>query len=71
MSLITIAQITISVIIIILILIQERSSGITSFLGGSEGGFYQARRGLEKFTFIATLVLIAAFVALSLLNLIS
>lgn len=71
MSLLTIAQITISVILIILILIQERSSGISSFLGGGDSGFYQARRGLEKFTFIATVVLIAVFVVLSLVNLIS
>ena len=71
MSILTAAQILVSIILIVLILIQERSSGISGLLGGGEGSFYQARRGLEKLTFIATMVLIAIFAILSLVNLIS
>ena len=72
MSVINIIQAVISVALIALILMQERSAGSSGLLGGGvDGGFYQARRGLEKIIFIATLVLIAIFAALSLINLVS
>lgn len=69
--LISIAQIIISVIVIILILLQERSSGLSGIFGGGDlgGGNYQTRRGLEKIIFGATIVLVIALAALSLLNL--
>ncbi len=70
MNIITIAQIIVSVALIVLILLQERSSGISGLFGGSDGGFYQTRRGLEKTLFVATLVLVAVFAVLSLSNLI-
>ena len=65
-----ILQIIIAVIIIALILVQERTGGVGGIFGGGGGepGFYQARRGLSKFIFILTLVLIAVFVGLALLN---
>jgi protein translocase SecG subunit len=69
--LISIAQITISVILIILILLQERSSGLSGVFGGGESEFYAKRRGLERLIFIATIVLIVIFAVLSLLNLFS
>jgi protein translocase SecG subunit len=70
MSLITISQLIVSVILIALILIQERSAGFSGlFGGGGEGGFYQTRRGLERFAYRATLVLTAIFVILSLISL--
>ncbi len=70
MSLITILQLAISLALIVLILLQERSSGVSGLLGGGEGGFYQTRRGLEKGIFVATIVLVTAFAAISLLNVI-
>ncbi|HEY4475758.1 MAG TPA: preprotein translocase subunit SecG [Candidatus Paceibacterota bacterium] len=69
MSLISILQLVISIIIIVLILLQERSSGVSGIFGASETGFYQTRRGLEKFIFAATIVLIVIFAVLSLLGL--
>ncbi len=68
---ISIAQITISIILIILILLQERSSGLSGIFGGGESEFYAKRRGLERLIFIATIVLIVIFAALSLFNLFS
>ncbi|MBI3046147.1 MAG: preprotein translocase subunit SecG [Candidatus Harrisonbacteria bacterium] len=67
-----IAQITVSIILIILILLQERSSGLSGILGGGEGEgrFYQTRRGLEKFIFWSTIVLAALFALLALTDLI-
>ena len=70
MTILTIAQAAVSIILIVLILIQERQAGVSGIFGGGEGGFYQARRGLEKSIYIATLILIAVFAILSLLNLV-
>ncbi len=65
-----IAQIVVSILLIALILLQERSSGLSGILGGGEGGFYQTRRGLEKFVFWSTIVLAAAFAAMALASLV-
>jgi protein translocase SecG subunit len=62
---IAIIQIIIAIAIIALILLQERSSGMSGLFGGGEGGFYQARRGMEKTIFIATIVLAVLFVGLA------
>jgi len=60
-----IPQIIITIGIIILILLQERSAGLSGIFGGEGGGFYQARRGLERFIFGATIVLEIIFVGLA------
>lgn len=65
-NIIPIAQIVVSVIIVILILLQERSSGLSTIFGGESGGVYQTRRGLEKIIFRATIVCAILFVALTL-----
>jgi len=70
MVLISFAQIIISIILIVLILLQERSSGLSGVFGGSESEFYAKRRGLERLIFIATIALIIIFAILSVLNLI-
>ena len=69
-NIISIAQIIISLIVIVLILLQERSSGMSGIFGGGESEFYQTRRGLERLIFIATVVLVVIFAALSILNLV-
>ena len=67
----SIAQIIVSVLLIIAVLLQERSSGLSGILGGGgEGEFYQRRRGLERIVFGATIVLVIVFAALSLLQLV-
>lgn len=70
MTLITVGQATSALIVIALILIQERSSGAGTLFGGGETGFYQRRRGLEKMLFTATIVFASIFTILSALNLI-
>ncbi|HDH31496.1 MAG TPA: preprotein translocase subunit SecG [Candidatus Wolfebacteria bacterium] len=69
--LISILQIIISIVLIVLILFQERSSGLSGMFGGGGGeeGVYQKRRGLEKLIFRATVILVILFAGLSLLNL--
>lgn len=66
-----IIEIILSVAIIALILLQERSAGITGLLGGGDtGGVYQTRRGMEKVIFRATIILSIIFVAIALLQLV-
>ena len=50
-----ILQAIVSILLIILILLQERSSGLSGIVGGSESASYQTRRGLEKLIFTAPL----------------
>ncbi len=62
------AQIIISVVLIVLILFQQRGSGLGSAFG-QDGGGYSTRRGLEKNIFWATVVFGSLFIIFSILNL--
>ncbi|MFA6407508.1 MAG: preprotein translocase subunit SecG [Candidatus Paceibacterota bacterium] len=65
-----IAQIVVSLILIALIVIQERSSG-TGGLFGAGGGdsSFQTRRGVEKFIYFGTIGAAAIFAILAILSL--
>lgn len=63
------AQIIVPVLLIVLILFQQRGTALGSVFGG-EGGFYLKRRGIEKKIFWSTVALAVSFLAISLLNLI-
>lgn len=65
----SIIQIILSVAIIALILLQERSSGMSGLLGGEGGGYYQARRGMEKVIFYSTIALVIIFVGIAVFRL--
>ncbi|HNU81634.1 MAG TPA: preprotein translocase subunit SecG [bacterium] len=67
MSLIQIAQIIVSILLIIVVLLQNRGAGLGSAFGGT-GGVYLTKRGLEKKLFIATIVLAVLFFGLSLVS---
>ncbi len=62
---IKIAQIIVAILLMVAILMQNRGAGLGSVFGGS-GGVYLTKRGLEKKLFIATIVLAAVFLFLSL-----
>lgn len=64
-----IIQIIISVILITLILIQAKGTGLGSAWGGG-GEFYRSKRGVEKTVFISTIIFTLIFLVLSLVNLI-
>lgn len=66
---IAILQIILSIAIITLVLLQQRSAGMSGLLGGSSDGVYQTRRGMEKAAFYATIVLSTVFVGLALYQL--
>jgi preprotein translocase subunit SecG len=68
MSWLQIAQIVISILLIIVILLQNRGAGLGSAFGGT-GGVYLTKRGLEKKLFAVTIVLAVLFFGLSLAGL--
>ena len=68
MSLPDIVQIVISILLITAILLQQRGGGLSGVFGG-EGSVYATRRGIEKNIFIATIILAALFITISVLRL--
>jgi protein translocase SecG subunit len=64
-----VAQIAVSILLVALILLQPRGTGLGSTFGG-EGNVYFTKRGAEKTIFILTIIFAAAFVGLAFLNLI-
>lgn len=63
-----IIQIVVAVVLIILILIQQRGAALGSAFG-QEGGFYSTRRGVQQKILWATVLFGIFFIALSLANL--
>lgn len=51
-----ILQLVVSIVLTLLVLMQTKGKGLSSFLGG-DSGFYSTRRGLEKVIFIITIIL--------------
>jgi preprotein translocase subunit SecG len=67
-NMINLLQIIIAVVLILVIIIQQKGTGLGSTFGG-ELGFYRTKRGAEKFLFYATIALAVIFVLLSLFGL--
>lgn len=66
------AQIIVSLLLIALILLQQRGTALGSAFGGGGGGsFYGTMRGIQKKIFVATIIVGILFIALSLFNLLS
>lgn len=68
-SVLNIVQIVISVILIVLILLQARGTGLGRTFG-SGGGTSFTRRGLERFIFKLTFFVVFLFLTVSTLQLI-
>ena len=62
-------QIAVSVILIVLIAVQQRGAALGGAFGGS-GEFYSTRRGIQKKIFYATIVAAVLFIVLGILGLI-
>ena len=59
----------VSVLLITVILLQNRGGGVSGIFGGSGGGNFSTKRGLDKTLFKATIVLAFAFFAISVASL--
>jgi preprotein translocase subunit SecG len=68
-KILTAAQLTSSLLLILFILLQAKGSGLGSAFGG-EGNVYRTKRGLEKGLFIMTIVVAVIFAGSSFLNVI-
>lgn len=66
-SILSLAQIVVSVVLIISILLQSRGSGLSGAFGG-EGTIYRTRRGIERGLFTVTITSGVLFLVLSFLN---
>ena len=61
-----VAQILVSIILIVVILLQVRETG-SGFFGSAQGNF-RARRGLEKTLFQFTIILAVVFLVMSIIS---
>lgn len=62
-----IVQIIVSVLLIVVILLQQRGSGLGSAFGG-ESAVYRTKRGAEKIIFRLTIILAVLFLVTALAN---
>lgn len=69
MKLFSILQIIIAIVLMVLILLQNRGAGLSGLFGGA-GNVYQTKRGLEKKLFTATIAASIIFFLVSLANII-
>lgn len=66
----TLAQIIVSVLLIVAILLQAQGGGLSPVFGGG-GEMYRSKRNVEKFLIYATIILSIILAALSIALLIS
>lgn len=67
MNLLKIGQLIIAILLIVVILLQSKGSGLSGVFGGS-GNVFMTKRGFEKKLFVATIILAVSFFAISLAN---
>jgi preprotein translocase subunit SecG len=60
-KILAIAQIITAVILIGLVLIQNKSGGLSNIFGGGGTEIYRTKRGLEKVIFFATIIVSIIF----------
>ncbi len=72
MNITSFSQIITAVILIILILFQQKGTALGSAFGGGGGdtGFYATKRGIQQKIYYATIIFGVIFIALALINLI-
>lgn len=62
-------QVIIAIVLITIILLQQKGTGLSGAFGGA-GGFYRTKRGFEKTLFYATIVLASLFILSGLVTII-
>lgn len=65
---ISVIQIILGILLVLVIIIQQKGSGLGTSFGG-DMSFYRTKRGAEKLLFYATIVIAVAFVISSLVGL--
>lgn len=67
MQLLKLGQLIVAILLMVVILLQNRGSGLSGVFGGS-GNVFMTKRGFEKKLFIMTIILSVLFFAISLAN---
>ncbi len=60
-----VAQILVAIVLTLVILFQAKGSDVGGIFGGSGGGSFRTRRGIEKTLFQMTIVLAIVFLIIS------
>jgi preprotein translocase subunit SecG len=68
-TILNILQIILAVILILIILLQQKGAGLGGVFGGSSN-IYSTKRGIDKILHYSTIVVAVIFFALSLLRLV-
>ncbi|MBI2337748.1 preprotein translocase subunit SecG [Candidatus Daviesbacteria bacterium] len=68
-SIVSVIQIVLGILLILVIIIQQKGSGLGTSFGG-DMSFYRTKRGAEKMLFYATIGIAVAFIIFSLIGLI-
>lgn len=63
-----IIQIVLAILLICIILLQQKGAGLSGVFGGSSN-IYSTKRGVDKMLFYATIIITAIFFLVSLLRL--
>ncbi|HSD98530.1 MAG TPA: preprotein translocase subunit SecG [Patescibacteria group bacterium] len=66
MILLLVIEIVVAVLLIVCIALQMQGSGLSTAFGGA-GEFYRSKRSVERFLYIATIMLAVLFAVISLL----
>ena len=69
MQILKLLQLSVAILLIVVILLQNRGAGVSGLFGGG-GNVYVTKRGFEKKLFTATIVLSIVFFGISLAALI-
>lgn len=67
-TLLSIIQIVLAVLLIVVVLLQQKGAGLGAAFGGS-GNMYTTRRGIDKVLFRATITISILFFVIALANL--
>ncbi|OGE19610.1 preprotein translocase subunit SecG [Candidatus Daviesbacteria bacterium RIFCSPLOWO2_02_FULL_41_8] len=67
-SVISIIQIILGILLVLIIIIQQKGSGLGTSFGG-DMSFYRTKRGAEKLLFYGTIGISVAFIIFSLIGL--
>lgn len=66
----SIIQIILGLLLVVLILLQQKGTGLGSTFGG-ELSFYRTKRGVEKLLFYATIIVSTLFLAIAVVSLLA
>ena len=68
-TILTIIQLVLALVLTLLIVLQQKGSGLSGVFGGSSN-IYSTKRGIDKILHYSTIVVAAVFFALSLVRLV-